>query len=274
MQSAVFSKTEVLSINSGGFSSIHGPRLANITCRPSSQNPYKQFTLAKSFFKNGDYDEALKHINNAVNLTQDEGRFYALRGKILFKRGDYEGAIEDLSKALVLLQETIDSNGEAWSESLHTTHQCLFDEDAKKRMNAAIRASAQVHFDLSLIHYRLNNKETCYEYICNACALDTKIAKQYYKRGKCVMDLSEEIEGAIKQIIELNKHLDSALSSSELETVEAHLAAAQNGVDLVKKVFPTFSCNKLEHLQMEMIGLGFIADLIKSMLEKRPSKRD
>jgi len=61
--------------------------------------------LGYSYFKLGDYENALKYAKKAISYAPDKGDGYFVLGKIYIKLGDYGKAIEVLKKAFLLFSD-------------------------------------------------------------------------------------------------------------------------------------------------------------------------
>jgi len=57
---------------------------------------------AMSYFVNGDFDNAITQINEAIRLVPNTSHFYVLRGNFYIKKGQYDMAIRDLDNAIRL----------------------------------------------------------------------------------------------------------------------------------------------------------------------------
>ncbi|MEX1670075.1 tetratricopeptide repeat protein [Zhongshania guokunii] len=63
------------------------------------QNPFWHYSKAKSDFEQGDFNSALKSINQAIDLDRSEYRFYQFSALVLHRLGDVERAKKQAIKA-------------------------------------------------------------------------------------------------------------------------------------------------------------------------------
>lgn len=73
---------------------------------PSRATALNGLAYARALAKS-DLDEALKNVNEALDLAPDEPNILDTRGFIRFLQGDNEAAVEDLNKALVVMDKVV-----------------------------------------------------------------------------------------------------------------------------------------------------------------------
>ncbi len=82
--------------------------------RARKRNPYYQFKVAQSRFKQSHYDDSLNAVQKAIRFHNKDHRFFDLRSRIHFVKRRYVEALKDLDKAFRLARE--DSYREEYQE--------------------------------------------------------------------------------------------------------------------------------------------------------------
>jgi tetratricopeptide (TPR) repeat protein len=83
----------------------NGPTKAGQEARAAAQERMHRATSvivydqARQSFESGQFDRALKEVNEAIYRTPEEARYWVLRGRIHLERGRLEAAISDFEKA-------------------------------------------------------------------------------------------------------------------------------------------------------------------------------
>ncbi|MDA3820259.1 MAG: tetratricopeptide repeat protein [Candidatus Delongbacteria bacterium] len=68
----------------------------------NKENDYAWYSLGLYYYEKGDYENAIKHYNTAIDLNSNNYEYYANRGGAYFKAKDYEKTHEDFNKAISL----------------------------------------------------------------------------------------------------------------------------------------------------------------------------
>lgn len=63
-------------------------------------NPMVHYSLAQEYYKAGNVEEAIKHLEKYLSLQEDEGAAYRLLAKCYEELGEYQKAIEALKKGI------------------------------------------------------------------------------------------------------------------------------------------------------------------------------
>ena len=70
--------------------------------RYQEQNPYYHYYYAVAAYNSGDLDSAQRRLTRAIELKDNDHRFYRLQGLIAEHRGDRRVALESFEHALDL----------------------------------------------------------------------------------------------------------------------------------------------------------------------------
>ncbi|MGM0650805.1 MAG: tetratricopeptide repeat protein [Bacteroidota bacterium] len=65
-------------------------------------NHYAWYSLGLYYYEKGDYENAIKHYNTAIDLNSNNYEYYANRGGTYTKMQEYEKALKDFNKAISL----------------------------------------------------------------------------------------------------------------------------------------------------------------------------
>ncbi|HEY2412698.1 MAG TPA: hypothetical protein VGI40_10670 [Pirellulaceae bacterium] len=120
---------------------------------------------------NVDVDEALKNVDEALELVPKEPNILDTRGFVYFRRGDYESALKDLDRAVKGLDDDLAVADEALGDEttpagyrravdmMPKTLQEIYPVDAAAKRQIYATAAAVAHYHRSLALKALDRKE-------------------------------------------------------------------------------------------------------------------
>ncbi|RMH80979.1 MAG: tetratricopeptide repeat protein [Acidobacteria bacterium] len=90
----------------------------------SPNNPMVHYSLALEYYKLGDYENTIKHMETYLSLKEDEGAGYRTLAKCYEELGDYEKAIrvleEGIQKAIKYNHPSMAEEFRSWVEQLRS----------------------------------------------------------------------------------------------------------------------------------------------------------
>ncbi len=66
----------------------------------SPDNPMVHYSLAQEYYKVGNFKEAVRHLEEYLRLSEDEGAAYRILAKCYEELGDFQKAIEVLEEGI------------------------------------------------------------------------------------------------------------------------------------------------------------------------------
>ncbi len=163
------------------------------------------YSIAEIYYTKKKYKTSLKYINEAINLDQENARYYSDRGLVKKKLKDYEEAILDYDKAIKLEAK----------EAIHYSRRGDIKSELKYYKEALLDYDKTIELDSLKSHYyndRGNIKDELEDYkgalldYDKAIELNNKKAIYYCNRG-ATKDKFKNYEGALldyDKAIELN----------------------------------------------------------------------
>ncbi len=159
---------------------------------------YKAFSIAPNFddanynlsicyFKEHNYQEGLKYVDNAIQLAQNKSDYYATRSSAYIYKGQNNLAIKDLNKAIQL-------NNFIKQSSFYSTRATLYilQENYQKALNdlnkayeldTTFRTNAEFYTNRGTCYMMLGNYQLALSDYNNAITLAPRTITNYSNRG-------------------------------------------------------------------------------------------
>ncbi len=68
--------------------------------KDAPDNPMVHYSLAQEYYKLGDYEMAIEHMERYLNLNEDEGAAYRILAKCYEELGDFQRAVKVLQEGI------------------------------------------------------------------------------------------------------------------------------------------------------------------------------